>query len=302
MIYPTFFDAKNTLNLFGLDKELFLLLSLYKKNKLPKILLFTGNKGIGKSTMINHFLYANFDKKNYNREAYKLSLSSGVHNQFKNNIFANIINIKGSDFKNVKIDDIRNLKKKIFQSTIQDKDRFIILDDVEQFNINSLNALLKIIEEPVKNNYFFLINNKSKPILETIKSRSLEIKIVLNEKKRIEIINHFIDFFNLELILDPKISKLSPGNFVKFNYIIGELDIKILDDLPKNLSLLLTLYKKNKDKLFIDMAFFIVDYYFRNMNEKKFFNKVNLFEIKNFIFDNLNNFLLYNLNQMNYLC
>ena len=45
MIYPTFFDAKNTLNLFGLDKELFLLLSLYNKNKLPKILLFTGNKG-----------------------------------------------------------------------------------------------------------------------------------------------------------------------------------------------------------------------------------------------------------------
>ena len=62
---------------------------------------------------------------------------------------------------------------------------------------NSLNALLKIIEEPGKNNYFFLINNKSKPLLETIKSRSLEIKIVLNEKKRIEIINHLIDFFNL---------------------------------------------------------------------------------------------------------
>ena len=99
-------------------------------------------------------------------------------------------------------------------------------------------------------------------------------------KKRIEIINHLIDFFNLELILDPKISKLSPGNFVKFNYIIGELDIKILDDLPKNLSLLLTLYKKNKDKLFIDMAFFIVDYYFRNMNEKNFLTKLIYLKLK----------------------
>ena len=31
-----------------------------------------------------------------------------------------------------------------------------------------LNALLKIIEEPSKNNYFILINNKSKPLIETL--------------------------------------------------------------------------------------------------------------------------------------
>ena len=29
-----------------------------------------------------------------------------------------------------------------------DNKRFIILDDVELFNINSINALLKVIEEP----------------------------------------------------------------------------------------------------------------------------------------------------------
>ena len=42
-------------------------------------------------------------------------------------------------------------------------DRFIIFDDVELFNHNSLNALLKLIEEPTKKNYFLLINNKSRP-------------------------------------------------------------------------------------------------------------------------------------------
>ena len=49
---------------------------------------------------------------------------------------------------------------------------------------------LKIIEEPTKNNYFIFINNKTKPILETIKSRSLELKIILNkiiiEQQRLE--------------------------------------------------------------------------------------------------------------------
>ena len=38
-----------------------------------------------------------------------------------------------------------------------DSDRFIVLDDIELFNVNSLNALLKIIEEPSKKNYFILL-------------------------------------------------------------------------------------------------------------------------------------------------
>ena len=93
------------------------------------------------------------------------------------------------EFRNIKIEDIRNLKSIIYKTTISNKPRFIILDDVELFNINSLNALLKIIEEPTKNNFFILINNKSKPLIETIKSRCIDVKIILNEKQRINIIN-----------------------------------------------------------------------------------------------------------------
>ena len=48
--------------------------------------------------------------------------SSIFYNQFKNNIFQNIIYINGSDFKSIKIDDIRNLKNKIFQSSILNKE------------------------------------------------------------------------------------------------------------------------------------------------------------------------------------
>ena len=40
------------------------------------------------------------------------------------------------------------------------------MDDVEVFNNNSLNALLKLIEEPNKNNYFLLINNETQPLIE----------------------------------------------------------------------------------------------------------------------------------------
>ena len=195
MIFPLYFNSKNSLKLFGLFDNFNFLKNLYFKDKLPKVLMLSGKKGSGKSTLVNHLMYYIFDKDNYNLESNELKFNSKFYNQFKDNIYANIVYLSGEDFKNVKIEDIRNLKTKIFQTTISDNPRFIILDDVELFNNNSLNALLKIIEEPTKNNYFILINNKSKPIIETIKSRCLDIKIILNESKRINIIESLIKKF-----------------------------------------------------------------------------------------------------------
>ena len=297
MSYPIFFDSKNSLNLFGLKSNFEFLRNLYSKKKLPRVLMLSGNKGTGKSTLINHFIYSIFDFQKYDLERLSLTENSSLYKQYKENIFSNIIYINGSDFKSVKVEDIRNLRTKIFQSTISDEDRFIILDDVEVFNHNSLNALLKIIEEPSKKNYFFLINNKSKMLLETIKSRSIELKIILSENQRLEIIDKLINHFKLELILDPKKSKLSPGNFIKFNHIFKENNISISNDLIENISLLLSLYKKEKDILFINLAVFISDYYFRHLKEKNILKNDKIYEIKNYIFNNLNNLKLYNINQ-----
>ena len=125
--------------------------------------MLSGSKGVGKSTLINHLLFSIFDERNYNKTKYALSDSSSLYKKLESGIFQNILHLKGSDFKSLKVDDIRNLKSIILQSTMINKERFIILDDIELFNKNSLNALLKVIEEPNKRNYFFLINNKTKP-------------------------------------------------------------------------------------------------------------------------------------------
>ena len=297
MNYPIYFDSKNSQSLFGHQENFNFISNLYFKKKLPKVLMFSGNKGSGKATLINHFLYSIFDVENYNVKKLKSSDNSFFLNQFRNNIFPNIIRVTGADFKSVKIDDIRNLKKKFLQSTFSDKERFIIFDDIELFNNNSLNALLKTIEEPSKKNYFFLINNKSKPLLETVKSRALEIKIILSEGKRLEIIEKLVHSFKLQLILDPETSQLSPGNFIKYNYICEEYGILPKNDFVENLTLLLNLYKKNKDILFINLAFFIADYYFKDIKNKNLFKNDKIFEIKNYVFDNLNNFIVFNINQ-----
>ena len=297
MNYPAFFNSKNSLNLFGLQSDLNFIQDLYSKKRLPKVLMYTGDKGSGKSTLINHFLFSVFDIGNYDKKNSSLLKNSIFLKQFQENLFSNIIYIKGEEFNSVKVEDIRNLKTKILQSTISNQDRFIIFDDIELFNQNSLNALLKIIEEPSEKNYFILINNKSKPLLGTIKSRSLEIKIIFNEKKRIQIINQLVNFYAPKLVLDPQSSKLSPGNFLKFNHLCHDLNISPINNFVENLSLLLNLYKKNKDNLFINLIFFITDYYFKSLKAKSILKSDKIFETKNFVFDNLNNYMLYNLNQ-----
>jgi DNA polymerase-3 subunit delta' len=301
MSYPTFFESKSSQNLFGLENYFNFISKLYLKQNLPKVIMLTGNKGIGKATFVNHFLHSIFDIKNYNLEKFTKSKNSTFSNQFQNNIFSNIIYISGADFKSVKVEDIRNLKTRILKSAISNKDRFIVFDDIELFNHNSLNALLKIIEEPSEKNYFFLINNKSKPLLETIKSRAIEIKIILTENQRLEIIDKLVTFLKLELVLDPKTSKLSPGNFVKFNYMCKEYNISPSNDLVDNLSKLLDLYKKNKNILFINLALFIVDHYFIFLKNKNLLNKDKIFDIKNYIFENLNSLIMYNINQNSFI-
>ena len=294
---PIFFDSKNSLSLFGLDKNFEFISKLYSNQNLPRVIMFSGNKGSGKATLINHFLYSIFDIENYDLENLNTSGNSIFLKQFQNNIFSNIIYISGADFKSMKIEDIRNLKKIILQSTISNKDRFIIFDDIELFNHNSLNALLKTIEEPSKKNYFFLINNKSKPLLETIKSRTIEIKIFLDESQRLEIIDKLVSYYKLDLVLNPKSSQLSPGNFVKYNHICKEHDILPTNDFVENLTLLINLYKKNKDILYINLAFFIGNCYFQHLKKNNLFKNDKIFEIKNYIFSSLNSFMLYNINQ-----
>ena len=65
----------------------------------------------------------------------------------------------------------------------------------------------------------------------------------------------------------------------------------------KNLTLLVNLYKKNKDSIFINIIFFLADCYFKYLKKKNLLENEKIFEIKNFIFENLDNFVLYNINQ-----
>jgi putative ribosome biogenesis GTPase RsgA len=57
-----YYNPKNSLTLYEIEKHLDFLMKLYTLNKLPKVLMLSGKKGIGKSTLVNHFLNFVYDK------------------------------------------------------------------------------------------------------------------------------------------------------------------------------------------------------------------------------------------------
>ncbi len=295
------FIPKKTPKLIGYDAKFQFFKDLEFKKRMPKVLLLSGEKGIGKSTFVNHYMYFYFDNKNYDITNSALSLDSLFHDQYVKNLFPNICYLNCSSSKNVNIEDIRKLKKDLSKTTMLDKKRFIIIDDIDLLNINCSNALLKILEEPGKQDFFILINNKSKPLLETIKSRSLEIKFMINNEERNKIAHYIFDYFKQKIIFDKNLLKTSPGNLLKINWFFSEKKINPDDNFIKNISILLDFYKKEKNIFYKDLLLFYIEYKLQKEKSENFIDEEIFIKKRSFLFKNLNDFFVFNLNQNSFL-
>ena len=289
------FNPKKTFELYGLRENFDFFKNLIKNKKLPKAILITGNKGIGKFTLANHLMVSIFDKNNYDENKNTISAESIILNQIINNSFSNVLYLNNSS--NFGIEEVRWLKSALLKKPFLECERYVIIDNVETLNINSLNALLKTIEEPSKNNSFILINNKSKPLLDTIKSRCLEVKISLKENVRKSNIISLIDYFDEDMFLNYDLVSVSPGSFIKFNHVFRENKIEMKNDFIKNFLILLNLYKKEKDIYYKESLLFFVDYYFQYKRLKKTHNDKKLIEKRSFLIKTISEFFLLNLSQ-----
>ncbi len=295
MSFKELFYPKKTLRLFGLNKNFNYFKNLIKNKKLPKATLITGNQGIGKFTLINHLILSIFDKDNYDENKNIILSKSTILNQINNNSFPNVLYLNNST--NIGIEEVRWLKSVLLKKPFLENQRYVILDNIETLNINSLNALLKTIEEPSKNNSFILINNKSKPLLDTIKSRCLEVKISLKENVRKSNIISLIDYFDQDMFLNYDLVSVTPGNFIKFNHIFRENKIEMKNEFLKNFLVLLNLYKKEKDIYYKESLLFFVDYYLQYKRSKKIYDDKKLIEKRSFLVKIISEFFMLNLNQ-----
>tara|TARA_Y100000992_G_C21237071_1_gene478725 strand:+ start:377 stop:1309 length:933 start_codon:yes stop_codon:yes gene_type:complete len=205
--------------LYGLNKYLDELTSLISNNKMPSKILISGQKGSGKATLayhlINYALSVN-ENNSYNLENCEIDPQSHSFKTISNGSNPNLILIDiSSEKKNIDINQIRELISKLNKSSLNNKPRFVLIDNIEFLNINSINALLKVLEEPNENTFFILINS-SKKVLPTIKSRCIDYKISLNNKECVSITNELVDNKLHELInKDITNYYLTPGNFLR---------------------------------------------------------------------------------------
>jgi len=291
-----YFNPKESLFLYGYEKYFNFFKELIDKNKLPKVIMLTGEKGIGKSTFVNHLMHYYYDRENYNHENLSICENTAFHANFKNDTFPNIYFLNINNFNNIKVDEVRKLKQNLLKTSVINQARFVILDDVETFNASSLNALLKIIEEPSKSTNFILINNKSKPLIETIKSRSLEIKITFNNNQKIKILSSLIALFEQQLFISKDLLSASPGNFIKFNHMFNE-KLNIENSLVNNIKIILNLYKKEKDIFYKELLIFVTEYYLQKYKLEKKYNNKKFIEKRSNLLNYINEFFLFNLNQ-----
>ena len=186
--------SKSQTKLYGLDEELNELINLYNNSKLPNKILLSGEKGIGKCTLAYHlinYILSNNEENPYNINNLQINKDNHSFKLIQNNSNPNfnLIDIN-SEKKSIEINQIRSLINNLNKSSFNSKPRFILIDNIEFLNVNSINALLKILEEPNENTYFILINNNKK-ILSTLLSRCLNFRISLSNEK-VSLINKLL--------------------------------------------------------------------------------------------------------------
>ena len=286
-------------NLYGLNQYFNELKNLYFQDKFPNKILLSGEKGIGKCTMAYHFINYilsldeeySYDLKNFKiiskNKSFKLV-------QNKSNPNFNLIDVI-EDKKNIDINQIRNLILSLNKSSFNSKPRFVLIDNIELLNINSINALLKILEEPNDNINFLLINNNKK-ILSTLKSRCLNFKINISYNQSIEIISKILNENIFNLLSNELINYYStPGQLFKIISFAKDINIDLKKtNLKQFIYLIINDRNFKKQTSIKDLIYPLIEIYFRkniSVDNIKLINFHNYFLKK---IDNVNRFNLDN--------
>ena len=151
---------KNQLHLFGYEDHFNSFIKLFEKKEIPNSMLLSGPKGLGKSTFSYHiinYLLSNNEERKYSTKDFVIDETNLSYKLLSTNVHPNFFLIENNLLeKDIKIEQIRNLLKFLNKSTYTRNLKVIMIDNAENLNLNSSNALLKPIEEPLNNTFFLL--------------------------------------------------------------------------------------------------------------------------------------------------
>jgi DNA polymerase-3 subunit delta' len=155
---------QDTTNLYGHQDILNRLYHASLDNKLHHSLIFAGPNGVGKETLAYHLMRKVF--------------GASPNHIFTSNLFSilPVYDEKKQKYKrDITLDSLEGLSSFLHLSPTNDKPRFILINPADGMNVNTQNAVLKILEEPPKNTYFILLSDSIASLLPTIRSRCMAV-------------------------------------------------------------------------------------------------------------------------------
>ena len=137
-------------------REFDLITKLYLKDKFPHSLIFHGPKESGKRKFLDIFIKSIYKELSIDQFIFEIN----------------------SDEKIAMVDDVRNFINQcnLTNSVDNINKSFLVINNLELLNKNSVIALLKTIEEPPPNTILILITHNLKLLPKTIQSRCVKIK------------------------------------------------------------------------------------------------------------------------------
>ena len=267
----------NQTKLYGLDKYFNELVRMYKNDIYPNKILLSGQKGIGKSTLAFHFI--NFvlsldEDYKYILNDLSINSESSVYKTIVNKSNTNLVVVDVNiDKKSIDINQIRNLIINLNKSSFNDKPRFVLIDNIEFLNVNSNNALLKILEEPNQNINFILIHNNKK-VLSTLLSRCINFKMNISNKESINISNKLLNDELDNLVCNELLNYyFTPGeiyHLIQFanqnSYDLSKINLKSF------LKILIEDGHYKKNDFISNLIYNLIEFYFRKLNSS--FSKI----------------------------
>lgn len=235
----------NELDIEAVRETLFSVLS--KKDAIPHAFLFTGPKGLGKTSTAriiakavnctgrskikdSSFVKATADKQILNKNEDKeqiepcnqceqcISITNGTN--------MDILEIDAAS--NRGIDEIRDLREKIRLSPLSAAKKVYIIDEVHMLTTEAFNALLKTLEEPPAHAMFVLCTTEPHKVPATILSRCFHIQFKLaTDDEIVRSLKRIVAGEKLQIDIDvlSLIAQRSDGGFRDGAKILEELSM-----------------------------------------------------------------------------
>ena len=302
--------SNNQKQLFSYKNTFLDIVNLYNQKKLPNKILFSGPKGIGKATFAYHlinYIFSKDEESNYDIDNLQINDSNKSFKLVLNQTHPNFHLIDLLDEKKIiEISQIRNMINYANKSAFNNKERIVLIDNAENLNLSSSNALLKIIEEPNENVFFILIFDNNRKIIETIKSRCLKFNLFLTFDECLDTTNKIIGNNIYQIVNKDLINHYNTvGDFVNLVNFSSSSKMSLLELNLKDFLINLIdekYYKKNiyiKKNIYKYIEYYLLKLMYLNKSKKKinsvyrnFINKI--YNLQKFNLDEESFFIEFN--------